>query len=111
MPRHRRAMAAGEEPETVVEPGRKPLYPKGRGARRRKLDRQRDAVEATTNSGDRGRNACVRRKGWRGGAYPLDEQPNRAVAQRVLAILATFRGDSERRYRVDPLALGPEWLA
>ena len=49
MPRHCRAMAAGEERETVVEPGRDALYPKGRGAPRRKLDRQRDAVEAATD--------------------------------------------------------------
>jgi hypothetical protein len=52
-------MAAREEPETVIEPGRKALYPKGRGARRRKLDCQRDTVEATTNSSYRGRYACV----------------------------------------------------
>jgi hypothetical protein len=31
-------MAAGEEAEPVVEPGRKPLYPEGGGARYRKLD-------------------------------------------------------------------------
>jgi hypothetical protein len=53
-------MAAGEEPETVVEPGRKALYPKGCGARRRKLVCQRYAVEAPTNSGDRGGCARVR---------------------------------------------------
>ena len=55
MARHCGAMAAREEPEAVVEPGRESFYPEGRGARRGKLDRQRDAVEATTNSGDRGR--------------------------------------------------------
>jgi hypothetical protein len=31
-------MAAREEPEPVVEPGRKSLYPKGGGARYRELD-------------------------------------------------------------------------
>ena len=103
--------ARREEPETVVEPGRESLYPKRRGARRRKLDRQRDAVEATTNSGDRGRRARVRRKVRRGGARPLDEQPDGAIAKRVLAIRAAFRGDSERRYPVNPLALRPERLA
>src|ERR1700726_3423951 len=105
MTRHCRAMAAGEEPETVVEPGRNALDPKGRGARRRKLDRQRHAVEATTNSGHRGRNACVRREMWRGRAGALDEQPNRAVAQRILAILAAFCRHGERLYRVNPFAL------
>src|ERR1700736_1240150 len=111
MPRHCRAMATREEPKTVVEPGRKALYPKGGGARRRQLDGQRNAVEATTNSGDRGRYACVRREMRRGRARPLDKQPDRAVAQRVLAIRVILRWDSERRHRVDPLALRPERLA
>ena len=62
MPRHCRAMAAGEEPETVVEAGRDPLYPKGCGARRGKLDGQRDAVEAATDADDRSQDAFVRRK-------------------------------------------------
>src|ERR1700730_8062679 len=108
MTRQCRAMAAREEPETVVEPGRKSLYPKGRGARRRQLDRQRHAVEAATDPGDRGRIARVRRKGWRGRACPLDKQPDGAVAQRVLAIRAAFCRHGERRYRVNPLALYPE---
>src|SRR6266851_9301156 len=104
-------MAAREEPETVVEPGRKALYPKGRGACRRELDCQRDAVEATTNPGDRGRGARVRREMWRGRACSLDEQPDGAVLQGILAIWATFCGDRERRYRVNPLALCPKRLA
>ncbi len=33
MTRHCRAIAAREESETVVEPGRKPIYPKRRRAR------------------------------------------------------------------------------
>ncbi len=78
------AAAPGKEPETVVEPGRKSLYPKRRGTGRRKLDRQRDAVETTTNSGDRERRACVRRKVRLGGAGPLVEQPDGAIAKRVL---------------------------
>src|SRR5260370_238825 len=44
--------ALREEPETVVEPGRKALYPKVRGACRRYLHCQRDAGQATPNSGD-----------------------------------------------------------
>src|ERR1700722_17655307 len=111
MTRQRRAMATRKEPETVVEQSRNALYPKGGDTRRGKLNRQRDAVEATTNSGHRGRYTCVRRKVWRGGAGPLGEQPDGAVAQRVLAIRATFPGESERRYQVNPLALCPEWLA
>src|SRR5260221_9031628 len=70
MPRRCRAITAGEEAETVVEPGCKFLYPKGRGARRRKLDRQRDTVEAATNSGHRGCYARVRREMWCGRACP-----------------------------------------
>ena len=100
-----------QEPETVVEPGRESLYPKRRGTGRRKLDRQRDPVEATTNSGDRGRRACVGRNVCLGGAGPLVEQPDGAIAKRVLTGRATFRGNSERRYQVNPLAPDPEWFA
>src|SRR5260370_8667716 len=103
--------APHEEPETVVEPGRRALYPKGGGACRRKLDCQRDAVEATTNSGDRGHTALVQRELRRRRARPLDEQPNGTVAKRVPIIQPIFRGHSERWYRVNPLALCPEWLA
>src|SRR5258708_7561769 len=111
MTRHCGAMAAREELETVVEPGRKALYAKGRGACRGKLDCQRDAVEPTTNPGDRGRNACVEREMRRGRACALHKQPNRAVARQVPAIRATFCGHRKRRYGVNPLALCPEWLA
>src|ERR1700730_6680048 len=111
MTRHCRAMATREEPEPVVEPGRKFLYPKGSHTRCRKLDCQRDAVEATTNSDYGGCYAGARRKVWRGRTCSLDEQPDGAVAKRFLAIRATFRRHSERRYRVNPLALCPEWLA
>src|SRR5271163_5071991 len=98
-------MAAREEPETVVEPGRKTVYPKGRDARRCKLDRQWDAVEATTDSGDRNRNAGIQRKIWRRCACPLDEQPNRAVSQGLLAVRTFFYWHRERWDRVYPLTL------
>src|ERR1700730_9916552 len=101
MTRQCRAMTTRKEPETVVEQTRNALYPKGGDTRRGKLNCQRDAVEATTDSGHRGRYECVRRKGRRGGARPLGEQPDGAVAQRVLATRATFPGDSERRYQVN----------
>src|SRR5258708_6678700 len=48
---------------------------------------------------------------WRGRACSLDEQPDGAVLQGILAIRATFCGDRERRYRVNPLALCPKRLA
>jgi hypothetical protein len=66
-------MATREKPEPVVEPGRKFLYPKGSHTRCRKLDCQRDAVEATTNSDYGGCYACFRRKVWRGRTCSLDE--------------------------------------
>ena len=44
-------------------------------------------------------------------ARPLDEQPNRAVAQQVVRILGIFRRHGERRHRIDPLALRPQRLA
>ena len=75
----------------MIEPGGELFYPKRSGARRSEFDRKRDTVEAPTNPGDRGPSTGVRRKVWRGRAYPLDEQPNRAVSQRVLAVRAVFR--------------------
>jgi len=104
-------MAAREEPETVAEPGRNPLDPEGGGARGGKLDCQRDAIKATTNSSDRGHDWWVRRKMWRGRACSLDEQSNSAVAKRVLAICAIFCWYSERRYRVNPFPFCAERLA
>src|SRR5580704_608430 len=110
MPRRCRAITAGEKAETVVEPGCNALYPQGRGARRSKLNCQRDAVEATTHPGDRGQIARARQEMWRGRAYPLDEQSNCAVAKRVLAIRAAFCRHGQRWYRVNPFALRPERL-
>ena len=85
MPRQRRAAAARQQVETIVEPGRELFDPERRGARRRQLDRQRDAVETPANRRDRRRNVRVRRKLRLRRARPLDEQPNGAVSQRVLA--------------------------
>ena len=88
----------------MIESGCKLFYAKRGGTRRSEFDREWD-VEATTNSGDHGRNARVRQQVWRGCARPLDEQPNRAIPQRVLTIEAIFCRHSERRYRINPLAL------
>src|ERR1700733_1624905 len=107
MPRHRRAMASGEEAETVMEPGCHALYPEGRGACRRELDCQRDAIETTTDSSNRRQSAFVGREIWRRRSCPLHEQPNRAVAQRILATRTAFARYREGLHRIDLLPLSP----
>src|SRR5712675_479653 len=99
---HCGAMAASEEPETVVEQCPHTLHPNGCGAGRRKLNCKWNAIESTTNPDDRGRNARIRRKGGRGRACPVHEQPDGAVAKRILAGRAAFCRHSERRYRINP---------
>src|SRR5258708_35160042 len=107
MARQRGAAACGKKPKTVFELGCQSVYPKGRDARRGKFDRQRDAVEAAANSGDRGRYACVRRNVRGGLACPLAEQADGAVAQRVFALRTIFRGNRERRDPSKPPAPPP----
>jgi hypothetical protein len=48
--------------ETIIETGCELFYAEGSGARRSELDCEWDAVEAPTNSGNRGQTARVRRE-------------------------------------------------
>src|SRR5260370_78436 len=82
MPRQRGAVAAGEQPEPVVEMGGELFQPERGGAGRRQLDGERDAVEATTDrAGDR-RGARVQREVQLYRLGPRHEQLDRGRARR-----------------------------
>jgi hypothetical protein len=49
VPRQRGPVAAGEQPESIVQTGGELVHPERGGAGRRQLDRERDAVEAPTD--------------------------------------------------------------
>jgi hypothetical protein len=59
--------------QTSIEPGCELLDAKRRGARRSKLDRERDAVEPTADRGDSLRNALIQREARLHRARPLNE--------------------------------------
>ena len=92
--------------------GRRPLDAERGGARGRQLDRQRDAVEPPANRRD---HAALRWSGakCRSRARPLDEQPNPAVAQQVVASSASPRvqraAAPDRSIRPRPAAARGWW--
>ena len=111
MPRQRRAAAARQQVETIIEAGRKLFDPERIRTRCRQLDRQRDAVEMPANRRDRRGNALVRRELRLRRARPRNEQPHGAVLQQVLRVLAALRRYGERRHTVQALTLCPQRLA
>jgi len=80
VPRQRRAAAARQQVETIIEAGRNLFDPERGRTRCRQLDRQWDAVEMSADCDDRGHGALVRRVRLRR-ARPCNEQPHRAVSQ------------------------------
>jgi hypothetical protein len=62
VPRQGGATAAGQDPEAIVEVCGDPFNSERGGARRRQLDRQRDAVEPPADRRDHDCTASVRRK-------------------------------------------------
>src|SRR4030095_16161171 len=101
--RQRRAAAAREQPEPVVETGGYALDPERGDARRRQLAGERDPVERTPNGDWRGRRARVGYVLWLGRARARAEQPDRAMLQHVLDVVIVFRRDGERWHPVDVL--------
>ncbi len=71
--RQRRAVAAREQPEPVVEAGGDALDPERGGARRGELDRERDPIEAPANGGRRRRKADIEYVPWLRRVRPRDE--------------------------------------
>ena len=96
--RQRGPAAAGEQAEAVVELGQDLLDPQHAGARRRQLERQRDAVEPPADLGDGRRVGVGERELGRDLAGALDEEPHRLEAlERGRAAAAPRLGQRQRR--------------
>jgi hypothetical protein len=109
--RQRRPPSAGQQLETIGEAGGERLEAERGDARRRQLDRQRNAVEPPANRRDQGHKVPVRHKMRQRRLHPLDEQPNGTVLQRILPIFGVAHRDVERRHRIDLFSLSPKGLA
>ena len=71
-----RPAAPGQQTEPVAQPHRDVVRRHRRDARRRELDRQRDAVESLADLDDRGHVGIAKRERRVGGGGPLGEQPD-----------------------------------
>ena len=107
----RRAAAAREQPEAVVQAGGHAIDTERDDARRGELDRERDPVEVPANGGRRRRDAALGNVPWLRGMCPRHEEPDRAVPEDVFRVLVVFRWHIERRDPVDVLAGDSQRLA
>ncbi len=104
---HRRAVAAREQPEPVIEPCRKPLNSQSCSAGRGQFDGQRNAVEPPADCGHRS-NARVGRQLRIDRARSRQEQPHGAGLQQLFPIHDLFRRHVERRNLIERLTLGTQ---
>ena len=81
--RKRVAAAAGEHAEALVEPLAQLLQAEHLDARRRQLDRERNAVQAPADVGDDRRVFVGQRKALVGRLRAIDEERDRRVPSRV----------------------------
>ena len=95
MPRGHVLLGGREQREAAIEPAEHGRGREQSDARRRQLDREREAVEPRTDLLDRLGVLAVRLESRSGGARPLDEELGR-------------RGRLERRHRVLALRANPE---
>ena len=100
MSRQRGPAAAGQQMEAIIQTSRDALDRKGANARRRKLDCQRNAVEALADLGD-GRRVVLRQTECRAGRRrTIDEEAHRRIlGQRVDRDRFLRRGHCQSRYR------------
>ncbi len=111
VPRERRSVAAREQAEAVVETDGEILQPERRGAGRRQLDGEGDAVEAPTDRADDHRAARVRREAPVHRSRPRHEQLDGGGFQQMLPILGSLRRQREREHAIDVLPRRAERLA
>ena len=90
------ARAAGEEVEALLEPGEQRLRGEQLGARGGELDREREAVEADADLGDRGRVRVRHGEVGLDGAGALDEERDRLVLRERRDRRAGARGRAGR---------------
>ncbi len=111
LPGQRRAAAGGEIFEPVVEQRRDFRRVEHDRARRRKLDRERDAVEPPADGGDRAEILLVMPevRAQRLGAG--HEQLDRGVIERAFGGGLQFRRHAERRDAIDMLAVDAQPFA
>ena len=74
MPGQRRAAAAGQEAESIVEPRRDLVWRQRSDPRGRELDRQRDAIQAQADLPDRFRVLLREGKSWQHPTAAVDEE-------------------------------------
>src|SRR5262249_54917198 len=111
MPRQRRSGPACQQAETIVQARGDLLQTQRCDASRRKLDRQRNAVELPGNRRDQLKIFSVWREVTIQGPCPVDQQLHGAASENVLTLLSTLAGDVERRNAIDILAVNTKHLA
>ena len=110
--RQRRAAASCQQPEAVVKSQQDVI--EGQDAREagRKLDRQRDAFQASADLRDSRRRGCVELESRPAEPRSLDEQPHGLALQQHLGARAAGRvGNTQRGRAPDDLAWETERLA
>jgi hypothetical protein len=111
VPRQCRPPSASQQLEAIVEAGGELLDAECRGARRRQLDRQRDAVEPPADRRDHRCTMPILRDMRPVRTRPNGEQLSCAVLQRIVLSLGILRRYGERWHRVGLLPLRSERLA
>jgi hypothetical protein len=110
VPRQGGAMAAGEQPEPIVQAGGELVHPEGGASGGGQLDGQWDAIQPSTNrAGERGRSR-VQGEGSVDRLSASHEQLDRGRLDRMLGMLGVLRRQRERGHAVDVLPRGPQRL-
>jgi hypothetical protein len=103
LPRRSIARAPGEQRQALIQPGQHGGGREHVDARRRQLDRQRQAVEAGADGRHRRGVLLGQRKRWAGGLGALDEKPHRVVGDELIERdRPVCIGERERR-NLEPL--------
>src|SRR5580700_451040 len=108
MTRNRRLSAAGEQFEGQVEALANLLRRENRGPSRRKLQREREAVQAPADLDDRLHVLVRHRKARIRRLYSIGEECDRTIFHRLIRSGNALRGHGERRNSIDPLARNAE---
>ena len=111
LPRDRRARAARQQAEAIVEPFGELRDRERAHARGRQLERERDPVEPATDPRNRSGRARIEREVRVRRARALDEEPPRVGREHALRVGLVLGGEREGRDPPARLALDSERLA